>query len=218
MAGSYPVDNDVAVPSGGWWRAIEDRSVRTGARWRLAAAAVIVAGAAVLSGCDSWAADPVSYSRVDDIPIARICLPVTITSIELRTLDTKDDYEGSVVWSASGSADVPEGFEFAVGAAPPGLQVTRGPTDRAAAVEAIGDRFSIGINATDSYGDHEFSTLIDLNDFEDSDWLNAWGATDAPCVRDVCPPGYTCLNQWPQPTGPALIPEPTWTSSPPPAG
>ncbi|WP_234057951.1 hypothetical protein [Microbacterium sp. NFH-22A-Y] len=48
---------------------------------------------------------------------------MTLSSITLERMDGENDDSATLVWSAAGSAAVPKGFEFAVGAAPAGLQV-----------------------------------------------------------------------------------------------
>lgn len=178
---------------------------------RLAAVVTCAAAVVSLAGCDSWAADPVFFARADGATIVRMCLPVTISSITLERMNGEDDDSATLVWSAAGSAAVPEGFEFAVGAAPSGLQVTIGPRSEQEVAAALGDQFAATIRAADSHGDHEFSALIDVSDFDHSEWVNSGGPAAAACVRDPCPPGYACLNPWPQPTGLAVLPTPTWT-------
>lgn len=140
-----------------------------------------------------------------------MCLPVTISSITLERMDGEDDDRATLVWSAAGSAAVPKEFKFAVGAAPAGLQVTIGHRSEQEVAAALGDQFAATIRAADSHGDHEFSALIDVSDFDHSEWVNSGGPAAAACVRDPCPPGYACLNRWPQPTGLAVLPTPTWT-------
>lgn len=140
-----------------------------------------------------------------------MCLPVTISSITLERMNGEDDDSATLIWSAAGSAAVPKGFEFAVGAAPAGLQVTIGHRSEQEVAAALGDQFAATIRAADSHGDHEFSALIDVSDFDHSEWVNSGGPAAAACVRDPCPPGYACLNRWPQPTGLAVLPTPTWT-------
>ena len=87
-----------------------------------------ILGVIVLSGCDYFPADPVAFTRVDDVAVVRMCLPMTISSIELKTYASDDDYEGTAVWTASGAADVEEGVEFALGQPPAGLRSRPGPT------------------------------------------------------------------------------------------
>ncbi len=87
------------------------------------AAVVTCAAAGSLAGCDSWAADRVLFARADGPTTVPMCLPVTLSSITLERMDGENDDSATLVWSAAGSAAVPKGFEFAVGAAPAGLQV-----------------------------------------------------------------------------------------------
>ena len=139
-----------------------------------------------------------------------MCLPVTISSIQLVALGGDDEYTATAVWSARGSAQIDEGGEFALGAAPVGMTVTSGPADASEVLAQLGERYSVSISAEDDYGSHEFLADITAADFDDAVWLNGDGAVDSPCVREPCPPGWACHNQWPQPSGPALAPEPTW--------
>lgn len=72
----------------------------------------------------------------------------------------------------------------------------------------------MSIQATDDYGDHEFYAFVERHDLAGSSWIDAYGPVATPCVLTPCPPRYACLNRWPQPTGPALAPNPTWTPNP----
>ena len=143
----------------------------------------MLAGVPTLSGCDQFAADPVAFTRVGDVPVVRMSLPVTISSIQLVALGSDDEYTATAVWSAKGSAQIDESDEFALGTAPVGMTVIAGPADTSEVLAQLGERYSISISAEDDYGSHEFLADITAADFDDAVWLNGDGAVDSPCVR-----------------------------------
>jgi hypothetical protein len=174
-----------------------------------------VAAIVLLAGCDSFAADPVAVTLVEGTPIARFCLPGTITGIYVKTYDSENsDDNGSrarIVWSASGSTTVSGGDELPIGVAPPGMESTFD-----GGVDFQSMDFSFNADVIDSYGLHHFYTYVEGAELTEDVWVNTYGVVDVPCIRDTCPPGYACNNQWPQPTGAPTKREPTWvpTASP----
>jgi hypothetical protein len=166
----------------------------------------IAAATAGLVGCDHFAPDPMAFTVVQGTPIVRICLPVEITAVSLKTYSDDDDHTGRVVWTAIGQAAVEGGAEFALRVAPPGMRVSREGT-----VDFAHERFGVSITASDSYGEHEFSAYLGEGDLEEDVWTDGYRAVDQPCVREPCPPGFACWNQWPQPTGSPTERDTRWT-------
>lgn len=174
---------------------------------------ILSAGVLALSGCDQFLPDPLVFTRVAETPVVRMCLPMTINAVELKTYDDADenDHTGTPVWTARGSAVIEEGTEFALGTALEGLEITSGSADPDEVVAALGSEYAISIEAVDSYGEHDFFASIDAGELDEATWVDALGPVESPCLRKPCAPGYACFNQWPHPTGPALAPDPTWS-------
>jgi hypothetical protein len=165
-----------------------------------------------LAGCDQFLPDPIAFTLVDETPVFRICLPSTISSITLQSVDEKGD--PTTRWRSTGTAPAEGGAEFALGSVPAGMNRVAGTADSARLVEMLGDEYRVLIDLEDEYGQHEFTAWLDAADLQAGGWVTAYGSPTTPCVRPECAPGYACFNVWPQPTGTATAPTPRWTPEP----
>lgn len=172
-------------------------------------AVVVVSG---LSACDHFLPEPLAFTEVGEQPVVRVCIPLEITEISIKTYSTDEDHRGTVVWHATGSLDAVGGTEFAVGTAPEGLvvDIERGPSF----VES--DEFAVEMEVRSARGG-SWSTFsyIESADLVAGSWLDGSGAaTDVPCSQEECAPNAACFNDWPNPTGAPTLPEPTFTPLP----
>jgi hypothetical protein len=171
--------------------------------------AVLVAALAAtcLAGCDTFLPDPVAFTMIDAQPVVRLCLPLTVTSVQVKTYSSENDYEGSIVWSSSGWHFFPAGSEFVIGEGQDGLAVTQD-----AGADFLTGDFAVMIAVTSNPGG-SWTTFsrIDRDEFAEGSWLDGYGEPiDTPCTRGECMPMSACYNEWPIPTGYPTEPESTF--------
>lgn len=164
--------------------------------------------ALVLAGCDQFVADPLSYTVVDSTGVVRACLPMTVTSITVTTFSGTEGDSGEVVWAATGEASLDSGAEFAIGAPLDGLTVT---LDEGQPV--LSETLSFDMEVVSERGDpRQTHGYFDAGALTSGVWLDGYGQPlDVPCTHEPCKPGWTCLNDWNEPSGRELDPLPTFS-------
>jgi hypothetical protein len=158
---------------------------------------------------DQLIPEALAFTVVDGTPIVRICAPMVISEQELRIYHGDTDYDGTVPWSATGSISLPAGTEFALaepldgfvaaGTAPEGFVTT----DFAYAL-----RFESGGSAF---------AVFSRDQPTEGSWTDSSGdPMPVPCRHEPCDPAKNCIGDWPEPTGRATDPTPTFapTSTP----
>lgn len=172
--------------------------------------AVVVSAVAlvVLTGCDTFLPDPVSYTLIEGEPVARICIPLTVTDIRIKTYANPDDYTGRISWAASGSHYFEAGSELVLGQGFEGL-----PRTSDSGENFLSGRFAVEMEVSSSEGgDWTMFSILDGADFQEGKWLDGDGdSTSTPCVRGECPRFSACFNKWPIPTGYPTEPTSTFT-------
>lgn len=162
--------------------------------------------AASLAGCDTFLPDPVAFTMIDTQPVVRLCLPLTVTSVELKTYSSEDDYDGQIVWSSNGRHFFPAGSEFVVGAGQDGLVVTQD-----AGVDFLAGDFAVMIAVSSDAGGSWTTFTSIRTGLSEGSWLDGYGEpTATPCMRSECMPMSACYNEWPIPTGYPTEPESTF--------
>ncbi len=169
---------------------------------------VVAAVAAVcLAGCDTFLPDPVAFTMIDGQPVVRLCLPLTVTKVEVKTFSSEKDYEGQVVWSSDGWHFFPAGSEFVVGQGQNGLRVTQ-DDDSGFLRGEFAVMIDVSSNPGGSWTTHSH---IDGTELVEGSWLDGYGdPTGTPCTRGECMPMSACYNEWPIPTGYPTEPESTF--------
>lgn len=164
-----------------------------------------------LVGCDQFLPEPLSFTMVDSVPVVRTCIPLTITTQSIVQYSGEEDYEGHVVWHASGFAKVDSGTEFAIGQPIPGLSAPA-PLDPTVLTGEYG--FEMHVDAGRG-GDWTTFAHFDAAELADGVWLDSYGTPQAtPCTHEECMPAAACFNDWPQPSGRETEAIPTFTPVP----
>ena len=104
------------------------------------AALVAALAATCLAGCDTFLPDPVAFTMIDAQPVVRLCLPLTVTSIQVKNYSGESDHEGQIVWSSNGWHFFPAGSEFVLGEGQDGLAATQD-----AGVDFLAEKFAVMI-------------------------------------------------------------------------
>ncbi len=172
---------------------------------------------ASLTACDQFLPEPLAYTRVDGVPIVRVCLPLAITSIEVSREEVVPASNGAsrtsfrIVWAAVGEAKVEAGTELEVGATLEGLEVVHDDE-----VEWRDGVFTVAMSVShDVGGSWQTFSYIDGRDLSEGEWLNSYGESEAtPCTHGDCNPVAACHNNWPEPTGYPTQPQPTFSPVP----
>jgi hypothetical protein len=172
-----------------------------------------------LCGCDQFLPEPLSFTMVDGRPIIRVCLPVTVSYVEIDTFDedARPPYfeeDAIPIWWAEGDVFMDAGTEFVLGAAPDGFTVVL--DDVASAPDYLDGTFSVHMGVEHGNGSSwEASSFFDSATFEEGVWLDSQGdPLEMPCTRPDCDPGWACHNEWPVPSGAPTRVQPTLTPSP----
>jgi hypothetical protein len=175
--------------------------------------AVVVAAAAVLglTACDQFLPEPLAFTVVDDVIVARTCIPLTITSQSISLYASDDDYVGNEIWSTAGWISLPAGSEFAIATPLDGFTDFYDPP-----ADLLSQRFKLEMNVDAGRGG-EWSTfsLFAPGDLAEGTWTDSLGEPlDTPCTHERCVPMAACYNNWPQPTGLPTEGRPTFTPLP----
>jgi hypothetical protein len=178
---------------------------------RFLAMAVAAAALLTLTGCDQFLPEPLAFTVVDDVIVARTCIPLTITSQSISLYSGEKDYEGYEIWSAAGSIDLPAGSEFAVATPLEGFTAYQDMS-----TDLLANRFKLEMTVDAGRGgDWTTFTLLSPGELAEGSWTDSWGAPlDTPCTHEPCSPAAACFNNWPQPTGMPTEARPTFTLAP----
>jgi hypothetical protein len=183
-------------------------------------AAMFVAAATLLgvTGCDQFLPEPLAFTLVDGVIVARTCVPLTISNQSI-SFYPDDEHDVSLgVWYASGSVHLPAGSEFAIDRPLNGFTETT-----AMGTDLLARKFYYTMDVDAGRGG-QWTTRSHINpgDLAEGEWLDSRGAPlDTPCTHERCSPMAACFNDWPEPTGqptesratftPALEPTPSAT-------
>ena len=174
-----------------------------------------VVGAVVLSlglaGCDQFLPEPLAFTLVDSVPVVRTCVPLTISSQEIKNYASDEDYDGYVVFSARGSVALEAGSEFALAAPLDGFT-----TDLEASAGATTGRFGLSMDV-DSREGGAWTTWahFDGDQLTEGVWVDSYGEVlQTPCTHTDCSRFAACFNNWPEPTGLPTRPVPTFAPVP----
>ena len=178
---------------------------------RFAAVALAAAALLGLTGCDQFLPDPLSFTMVDGVVVARTCVPLTISSQTISYFVNDGSYDSYPVWSATGSVSLPAGSEFALESPLEGFTESNEiPPD----FYAHNYSYDMQVDAGRG-GEWTSSTAIRPGDLTEGAWVDAYGTPiDTPCTHEPCAPMYSCYNNWPQPTGMPTEARPTFTLAP----
>jgi hypothetical protein len=156
---------------------------------------------------DQWIPDPLAFTVVDGVAIARTCVDMRVDEQALYTYASDEDTTGTQVWSATGDATLPAGTEFALGQPLDGFTV-----DGDFPAELPSLQFAYSLHVVD--GGHLFA-LFTHHELREGAWYDGLGdRLSAPCTHEPCDPEANCINDWPQPTGRETNREPTFVPTP----
>jgi len=177
---------------------------------RISAVIVALVVAVGLSGCDQFLPEPLAFTLVDEHPVVRTCIPLTITSQSISVYSSDDDREGNVIWSATGEAVLEAGAEFELGGDMPGFTVARHKD------EDFLDRqfkFEMEVSSVEG-GDWSTFAYFAGGELSEGEWVDSQGyELDVPCTHDDCSRFAACFNNWPEPTGYPTEPDATFSPS-----
>ncbi len=178
---------------------------------RFLAVALAAAVALGLSGCDQFLPEPLSFTVVDNVIVARTCVPMSITSQSISLYSGDEDYEGYEIWSTAGFIDLPVGSEFAIATPLDGFtNFYDEPTD----LQSQRFKLEMTVDAGPG-GDWTTFTVLHPGDLAEGEWIDSSGTPlDTPCTHEPCSPMAACFNNWPQPTGEPTEARPTFTPTP----
>lgn len=180
-------------------------------------AVVIAAAVAVgLTGCDQFLPEPLSFTVVDSVIVARTCVPLTITSQSISLYAGEGDYEGTQVWFTAGEADLPAGSEFAIATPLEGFFTS---DETPADLLSKDFKLEMWVDAGPG-GEWRTFTHFSPGEIAEGQWFDSYGTPlDTPCTHEPCSPMAACFNDWPQPTGmptearPTFLPMPSPTAT-----
>lgn len=175
------------------------------------AVAVTFVLAVTLSACDQFVAPPLSYTVVGSTVVVRVCLPMTIESMTVETVNEGNSAADEVIWEAVGQVSLEGGTEFGIGHPPEGLAVLI--NERMPRLDEV---FTFDMDVrTDRGTSRQTDSFFEAGDLEPGVWIDGYGSPlEAPCTHEPCQPGWSCINDWDEPEGKERDPNPTFSPRP----